>query len=252
MRHQSFGNWVRKTLANSALVLLLTACGGGVGEVVALLQIVTPLNGSWAGFSFGPWFYSQDDYLFVSKQDVRVVVREVGVCGATATREAATEGVVDNGKLSLHLPGETTPCLTGTFVDLRRLDLTPAGSPQTISAFNFTVDVLMSKGLWSSDDGTISLKFRGPSNVDNNTISEVTGCDVSNPAAKANFSGRLYGFNTTTLARPKIPELRDTGNALLFSQVEYVDGATITMLDSTLKPVTLRRKRDPVDTACPA
>jgi hypothetical protein len=120
---------------------------------------------------------------------------------------------------------------------------------------NSRVDVRMATGLWVSENGLLKLKFDGPSSVDNNSsdADNATGCDVSNSAAKVNFTGTMTGFNTATLARPAIAELRNpVGNALMFSAVTFVDGDTLTLRNALGQNLTLTRQPDPAPgTLCP-
>lgn len=232
-------------------VAVLAACGGG--GLVALLKIVTPLAGQWdtkagdEGISFDTT--NLEDQVFLSKLDVSANVRSVsGVCGAPDNASVAVQGTLDNGKLSLRVPGATSACIEGTFTDLRRLDVVALGGASARSYYNSRVDVQMNTGLWVSDGGQLKLKFISPSTVDNdsNDVDNVTGCDVSNTAAKVSFTGTMKGFVTATLTRPTIAELRDSGNALLFSQVEFVDGATLQLRNAAGQSLTLTRQVDPV------
>lgn len=249
MIHRPFNRRVRAALAGVSVTALVGACGGG--EVVALLQIVTPLAGSWSNtagdetVSFQA--VSPSDYLFQSKLNVIVQVSsKTGVCGDTVGAGVSTTGVLDNGKLSVHLTGETSACLTASFVDLRRIDAIPAGAVPALTYLNSRVDVGLDTGLWKSANNALILKFTQPSSVDNDSTAAVTGCDVSNTAAAVNFTGTMAGFNTTTLAKPLVPAL--VGTAI--TQVEFVDGATLKLLNGT-QSVTLTRRADPANTSCP-
>jgi len=226
---------------------LLAACGGG--EIFAILQIVTPLAGQWdagGGETIAFTAPTEDEQVFLSQLSVTANVGSVsGVCGASLD----VPGTLDNGKLSLRLPGATAACLEGSFVDLRRFDAVAIGAQPARSYFNSRVDVRLQTGVWVSDNGQLTLKFEGPSSVDNNSsdLNNATGCDLSNTASKVRFSGTMTGFNTTTLARPTIAELRNTvDTALMFRQVEFVDGATLKLLNATGQSLTLTRKPDPL------
>lgn len=245
---------VRQVSGGVLTAALLAACGGG--EIFAILQIVTPLAGQWdagGGETISFTAPTEDEQVFLSKLNVTANVGSgSGVCGASL----GVPGTLDNGKLSLRLSGATAACLEGSFVDLRRFDAVAIGAIPARSYFNSRVDVRMQTGLWVSESGQSTLKFEGPSSVDNNSSNadNATGCDVSNTAAKVRFTGTMTGFNTTTLAKPGIAELRNTGNnALMFSKVEFVDGATLKLLNATGQSVTLTRKPDPVatGTTCP-
>lgn len=239
---------------------LLAACGGG--GILALLQIVTPLAGQWNDTTFTESISfltpPPDEQVFSSQLSVTAALSSAtGVCGDATNAGVNLAGTLDNGKLSLRLPGAAAACLEGTFVDLRRFDAVALGAIPARSYYNSRVDVRLQTGLWISENGQSKLKFEGPSSVDNNSsdADNATGCDVSNAAAKVRYTGTMTGFNTTTLANPSIAELRNTSNnALMFSKVEFVDGATLKLLDATGQSVTFTRKPDPVaalGTTCP-
>ena len=242
-----------RVVGSSAVAASMVACGGG--EIIALLQIVTPLAGSWNDTNSNESleFLTPDPDTQVFQSSLSVTARvtsTAGVCGDTTRVGVEVAGTLTNGKLSLHLPAVTAACLEGSFVDLRRFDATALGAVPAISYFNERVDVRMSTGVWSSDDGKLTLLFNNPSSVFNNNTSSADGCDIST-ATHVNFSGTMQGFNTTTLARPLIPELRaGATNNLLFSQVEFVDGDTLKLRDATGQSLTLTRKPDPAGTAC--
>lgn len=250
---------VRQVSGGVLTAALLAACGGG--EILAILQIVTPLAGQWNDTTFNESISfltpPPDEQVFSSKLNVTAFLSSAsGVCGDATSAGVNVAGTLDNGKLSLRLSGATAACLEGSFVDLRRFDAVAIGAIPARSYFNSRVDVRMQTGLWVSESGQSTLKFEGPSSLDNNSSNadNATGCDVSNTAAKVRFTGTMTGFNTTTLAKPGIAELRNTGtNALMFSKVEFVDGATLKLLNATGQSVTFTRKPDPVatGTTCP-
>lgn len=256
MAHASQGRVARSVSAGVLAAALLAACGG---DILALLQIVTPLAGSWNDSAFEERINfltpTPDEQVFQSQLNVTAEVGSASaVCGAPVNDVVAVEGTLDNGLLSLRRPGAPAPCLEGRFVDLRRFDAVANGAIPARSYFNSRVDVRMATGLWVSENGLLKLKFEGPSSVDNNSsdANNATGCDVSNSAAKVNFTGTMTGFNTTTLARPAIAELRNpVGNALLFSAVEFVDGDTLTLRNTLGQSLTLTRQTDPASTTCP-
>lgn len=256
MAHASKGRVARLVSAGVLAAALLAACGG---DILALLQIVTPLAGSWNDSAFEERINfltpTPDEQVFQSQLNVTAEVGSAsGVCGAPVNDVVAVEGTLDNGQLSLRRPGAPAPCLEGRFVDLRRFDAVANGAIPARSYFNSRVDVRMATGLWVSENGLLKLKFEGPSSVDNNSsdANNATGCDVSNSAAKVNFTGTMTGFNTATLARPAIAELRNPlGNALLFSAVEFVDGDTLTLRNTLGQSLTLTRQTDPASTTCP-
>jgi hypothetical protein len=252
----------RQVLGIASAAVILAACGGG--ELIALLQIVTPLAGQWNNTAFDESISfvtpTPDEQVLLSKYSVTANIGSAsGVCGIPLpplNNDVVVEGTLDNGKLSLRLPGASSACIEGSFIDLRRFDAVAVGGAPARSYFNSRVDVRMNTGLWVSENGKLSLKFTGPSSVDNNSsdLGNTTGCDVSNSAAKVNFSGTMRGFVTATLTRPTIAELRNGANALLFSKVEFTDGATLKLLDATGQSLTLTRKADPVPspgTTCP-
>ena len=257
MVHASRCQRVRRVSGGVLTAALLAACGGG--EILAVLQIVTPLAGSWDDSAFQERINfltpTPDEQVFQNRVNVTAEVRSaIGVCGAPVNDVANVEGTLDNGQLTLRRTGTTTPCLEGRFVDLRRFDAVANGALPARSYFNSRVDVRLQTGLWASESGQLKLKFETPSTVDNNSndVDNVSGCDVTNTAAKVRFKGTLTGFNTTTLARPSAVELRAaTGNALLFSAVEFVDGDTLTLRNAAGQALTLNRQPDPANTACP-
>jgi hypothetical protein len=255
MTRQFTKRQIWRVVGSSAVAAAAVACGGGGGEIIALLQIVTPLAGSWDNSTFTESINfltpDPDTQIFQSSSNVTATVTsKAGTCGDTTRNGVAVAGTLVNGKLSLHLPAATTACLEGRFVDLRRLDAAALASVPAISYLNSRVDVRLQTGLWTSDNGKFTLLFNNPSSVDNNNTAGADGCDVS-AATHVNFSGTMQGFNTTTLAHPVIPELRNGGtNALMFKQVEFVDGDTLKLLDATGQNLTLTRKPNTAGTVC--
>ena len=64
----------------------------------------------------------------------------------------------------------------------------------------------------------------------------------------------MQGFNVATLTRPVIPDLRNSLNIIMFTLVDYVDGATLKLRDGAGQSVTLQRKPEPdptKKTVCP-
>lgn len=237
---------VRQVSGSVLTAALVAACGGG--ELFAILQIVTPLGGTWVlegstpadpktiGFDDA----ESGDRLFSSKIEVNPTISVLpGVCADNS----ALRGTLENGKLTLFptAPTSTIACLEGTFTDLRRLELTAPGQAAKLVYLNDRVAVNLDTGLWASPNGTPTLKFTATSTVNNGQTATVAGCDVTNSAAKVAFTGTLFGFNTTTLAVPTIPALEGTA----FTQVQFVDGATLKMLNGS-QSVTLTRKVDPL------
>jgi hypothetical protein len=118
---------------------------------------------------------------------------------------------------------------------------------------NNRVDVGMSLGLWvSQGDGRLKLKFTEPDSINNNDVATLTGCDVSAGPANARFSGDMSGFGTATGAKPAAAELRDTvSTALVFRQLVFVDGATITIQNAVGQAFTLHRQAESPASTCP-
>ena len=188
----------------------LAACGGG--ELLAVLQIVTPLGGAWsnAGFTTTIQFTNLQPatQVFLSRFDVTATVNSTdGVCGDALNNGVNLSGTVDNGKFVLRpiAPAGAANCIEGTFTDLRRFEaVAVANQPREYT--NSRVDIQLQIGLWVSENGALSLKFDPgfeAESVDNfPSTTPVTGCNVSNPQAKVNFVGEMLGFNAATLRRP--------------------------------------------------
>lgn len=241
----------------------LSACGGG-SEIVAVVQIVTPLGGGWL---LDPASDDEkldlnanlpDDVFFSSNLSVTATVTtKTNVCGGGVgplAAEVDLVGTLKNGAIELRRkdpPNNTSNCLQGRFTDLRTLEITPT-SMATRLYRNGRVDVQMALGLWVSNGGNpLKLKFKEPDSVDNDDTASVEGCDLSGVQV-VEFVGDMQGFDTNTNSKPLISELRsdDLNNFLLFSQVVYHDGATLKLLDSQGNPLTLRRTKDNT-TTCP-
>ena len=240
---------------------LLAACGGG--EIFAILQIVTPLAGQWsASGNESISFLTPDPDVQVlnTKVDVTALVfSESGVCGDTLGNGVDVVGTVENGQAALRLPGAPSDCIRGRFSSLIQFDSVTVGSVAGRSYRNTRVDVRMPTGLWVSGDGKAKLKFKGPFSVDNNTADagNVTGCDVS-VTPSVNFVGTMTGYNPTTQAKPTISALvgTPTTSAILYTQVEFVDGATLKLKNAAGQSLSLTRQTDPVQpdpqgTLCP-
>lgn len=238
----------------------LVACGGG--ELLAVLQIVTPLGGSWAtaGFKTNLQFTNLQPatQVFLTKFDVTANVGSTeGVCGDTLNNGVDLVGTLDNGKVVLRpvAPAGAPNCIEATFTDLRKFDAVALGGQPARSYTNGRIDVQMREGLWVSESGTLSLKFDTPSSVDNFTganTASVTGCNVTVPAAKVNFQGQMEGFNEATLRRPFIPKLVNPLNAAqeYFTQVELVDISTLRLLNAGGQLVTLKRQPNTNNVTC--
>jgi hypothetical protein len=234
-------------------VIVLAGCGGGA--ILAVLPLVTPLAGQWADTSFNESISfltpSNDEQVLASALDVTAVVTSAtGVCGDTNGNGVDVQGRLEDGRLSMRLANASSDCLEGEFVTLIRFDAEPLGSAPGHSYFNSRVDVNLPAGLWVTESGNLKLKFEQPFSVDNDSTVNVVGCDVSS-ASVVGFKGTMQGFNTTSGTRPTSAEWRaDGSNALLFQQVEFVDGATLTLTTGGGQRVTLRRQADTANTAC--
>lgn len=246
-------------------VVLLSACFGGAG-VVAVVQIVTPLGGSWfvdpaidaekLNFNSNP----PEQVFFSSELSVTArVTTTSGICGGgfdPDVTEVDLVGKLVNGGVALRRAdsADGSPnCLEGRFTDLITLEAGPPGSP-VLKYVNGRVDIQLLIGLWVSDGATpLQFKFTEGDSVDNDDVDNVTirGCDLTaDPVVK--FIGTMNGLDTNTRSKPTIPELRsdDGDDLLLFSQVVYEDGATIKLLDALGDSVTLHRVED-TTSVCP-
>lgn len=255
--------WIRRAYRRCGWPLLvaglLTACGGGAG-IVALVEIVTPIAGNWVvnGTSDRLDFNSDPNSdLFNTTVNVTASMdTSSGVCIETGSNATgiALEGTIDNGALVLRRvspPNNTTPCLQGTFTDLITLKAGPPGGVILDYENQLGVDVQMGLGLWISDGGgQLKLKFEQPFDLSNNGIRLVTGCDLSSGSPERFDDTSMNGFNTSTRAKPFIAEIRSPISGPLFTQVVFEDGATLTALNASGQPVTLRRTAD-TTTTCP-
>ena len=263
-KKQVFASW------QYLLAGLLSACGGG-GAIVAIVSVVTPLAGQWnvsdtdlerLNFDKVP---AETVFFGLQLGEVNItatVTTATNICGggfAPGGTNIQLVGTLDNGVLMLRRqdpPNNTSTCLQGTFPDLRTIAAGPPGQP-TLLYQNDRVDVQMDLGLWVSDGNTpLKLKFNEPSGtLENNSSAFVEGCVVSVSPPDLFDSGsnneEMKGFDTTTNAKPTIPEVRSNpGDLLLFSQVVFEDGATLTLLNSSGESVTLHREPD-TTTTCP-
>lgn len=248
-------------------ISLLSACGGSGGSAfVAVLEIVTPLGGSWAVVAKPNEelvFDSNLDApaLFTSQLNVNLeLTTGEAICGGPAANIPLV-GTLINGDLVLRRkdpPNNNSTCMEGTFTDLITLE---AGSPgQATQPYeNDRVDVQMNLGLWvSTGGGNLKVKFIEPFSVDNDDSFRVAGCVVSaNPTDKFdsddinNPSTEMEGFDTGTRVKPRIVEIKSILTGLtLFTQIVFQDGATLTLLDAQGNSVTLHREQDNT-TTCP-
>ncbi len=241
----------KRAVLGLAVAAGLAACGGGL---LAVLQIVTPLGGNWNSAGTSILFTELDPatQVFLTKFDVKAEVNSNdGVCGSFGNALVEVVGTVDNGALVLRSRVDGTVCIQGTFSDLRKLDTVALGNVAARSYENDQVEVQLQIGLWVSESGTLRLKFNNPSTVFNleagNAV-DIQGCDVSNPNAVVGFTGQLQGFDKALSRRPVIPLVQSNGQTL-FTQVEFVDGATLRLLTATGQLVTLKRQSSSI--TCP-
>lgn len=248
-----------------AVAVGLAACGGG--ELFAILQIVTPLGGAWSTAGSPPPTTLQftspsiDTQVFSSKFDVAATISsDESVCGAISGIPLNLVGSLDNGKVVLRpaAPAGAPNCIDGTFTNLRRLDAVALGSQPARAYTNGRVDVQLQRGLWVSESGTLTLKFddrfeaESADNYNGSNGNPVSGCNVSNLGAKVAFEGELRGFEVATSRRPVIPALVNPLNAAerYFTQVEFVDGSTLRLVNAGGQLVTLKRQRNPNNVVC--
>lgn len=242
-----------------ASVGLLGACGGGA-EILAVIQIVTPLAGQWAN--------SNDEALLLSAPSKETETMSAsysltgsvnslsGVCGDTSGGGAAVEGTLDNGKLTLRVagsPANAAPCLQGEFKSLVRLEVAADATHPQRDYLNNRVEVAMDTGLWSTGDGRVKLKFSTPTSVNNDeAVEPVLGCDVSTAGSPVNFTGTMAGFDTVAGKNPSIDSLDNAVSGIpLYTQVEFVHGDTLTLRNAAGSALTLKRRPDTANTVCP-
>jgi hypothetical protein len=242
-------------------VALLAGCGGGE---LLLLTIVTPLNGAWReggnvaneGIQFtspGP-----DVHLFSSKFAVQAnILNPASFCDVQddGSGQLAMAGTFDNGRVLLHAANSPTQatCIDGTITSLIRMQVAAGGGRPARSYVNNRVDVQMDLGLWVSDGGATRLKFSDFDSVTNDTAGNpIQACDVSPGGAPVLLDGLFDGYQVATSTRPTIAALTANGQATpRFTQVEYVDGATLTLRNAGGQAVTLRRQKETTATFCP-
>lgn len=248
----------------SALVAtaVLAACGGGIGELI-LVTIVTPLNGAWRldgdttreGLQFvtpGP-----EVHLFTSKFDVTAnLLNPSDLCGAPddGSGQLALVGSFDNGKVVLRTrDAPQSLCIEGSITSLIRFEAVATGARPLRAYENSRVDVQMDLGLWVSDGGGTRLKFSVFNSIDNETQdSPIQACDVSPGVTPVVLDGLFDGFLKAQGKRPFIDALTEPGQAVpRFTEIEYVDGATITLRQAGGQAITLRRQREASPSECP-
>jgi hypothetical protein len=244
--------------------LIASACGGGIGEVI-LAVVVTPLSGNWSDRVNNEdlQFIGLDpnQQLFSSKYPVQALVNSpVNFCDVAddGTDQLQLEGTYDNGKVVLYAKNSATKstCIEGTITTLIKLDAPATGARPARSYVNSRVDVQLQLGLWASEDGSVRLKFSNfnSSSIDNNNIDvPIRACDVSPGATSADLDGLLSGYNTTTNAKPLIGALTPVGQTVArYSQIEFADGATLSLAKTAGQTVTLHRQREAAPTTCAA
>jgi hypothetical protein len=230
----------------------LSGCGGGA-EIIAAIAVVTPLGGIWADDPNAPTETLQfikvpvETEVLESVYDLEATLQTAsGICGG----KGSLEGTLDNGDLVLRQAGapKTTKCLEGKFTDMVTLELMSDTKP--VVYLNDRVDVNLDIGLWVNEgSGQLKLKFdklqSGEQFIRNNDTEGILVCDVSTGPGGAQYEGEISGFNTTTRAKPAISGLKLLGSppnaSPEFTQVVFVDGATLSLVNSAGQPVTLHR-----------
>lgn len=266
------GNGRAATMA--AAIALLAACGGGLGELI-LLTIVTPLNGTWRldgdvgkeGLQFISPF--AQDHLFDSTYDVTaVMLNPADRCGAPDDgNDLQLVGSFDNGKVVLRAkdaPNQPV-CVEGSFASLIRFDAAAVGARPAGFYENNRVDVQLGLGLWVDEGATVTLKFGGlqrdggggdPGSIDNDEKAvSLRACDSSPGVTKPVLEGKMDGYvkavGASPAERPTIPTLSVVGEATVrYTDVEFVDGATLTLKDAGGQTITLKRRKETTPTVC--
>lgn len=249
--------WLRAALCTAAV---LAGCGGGE---LLLLAIVTPLNGAWRvngdvtqeGIQFtspGP-----EVALFASQYPVEAtLLNPSNFCGLTddGSGQLAVAGTYDNGRVVLHpVQQPASTCIDATFTSLIRLQASAGAGRPARNYLNNRVDVQLDQGVWVSEGGATRLKFSTFISVDNNSqANQVQVCDRSPGVAPAVLAGLLDGYQEATNTRPKIAALTVNGQATpRFTQVEFVDGASLSLRSAAGQALTLRRQKEAAATTCP-
>lgn len=253
----------RRKMLRGALcaAVLLAGCGGGE---LLLLTVVTPLNGAWREggnvANEGIQFTSPgaEVHLFSSKYAVQAnILNPASFCDVQddGSGQLAMAGTYDNGRVLLHAANSPTQatCIDGTITSLIRMQVAAGGGRPARSYVNNRVDVQMNLGLWVSDGGATQLKFSSFDSVTNDTAGNpIQACDVSPGGAPVVLDGLVDGYQVATGTRPKIAALTANGQATpRFTQLEYVDGATLTLRNAGGQTVTLHRQKETTATFCP-
>ncbi len=261
-------SWFRKGLLAAGAAGMLAACGGGE---LLLVTIVTPLNGAWRldgdstkeGLQItSPNINTQ---LFSSAYKVEAtMLGAADACGGTLNGgDLALEGDYDNGRLVLRAKGVSNApvCVDATVASLIRLNAVASGSRPARFYQNSRVDVNLNVGLWVNEAGTVRLKFSefqrlgggDPGSIDNGELAvPVTACDYSPGVTAPVLAGEMDGFIRSSGKKPTIAVLTVVGGTEeRFKDVEFTDGATITLRNAANQAITLKRQRETTPLACP-
>ena len=245
----------------AAVSVLLAACGGAD---LLLIAVVTPLNGLWLDSGTLPnesvQFVSPDVsvQLFEPKYEVQAnLLNPVNTCDVPddGSGVLAMAGSFDNGKLVLHAKDSPTKatCIAGEIRNL--IDFAAvAGSGRPARSYrNSRVDVQMDLGVWASEGNTVRLKFAPFTSIDNDDPAEdIQACDVSPGATAAFLEGSMKGYDTRFDLRPVIDALKAAAEAQpRFTQIEFVDGGTLSLRNVAGQTVTLKRQKEAAPTTCP-
>lgn len=258
----------RKGLLAAGAAGVLAACGGGE---LFLIAVVTPLNGAWRldGDSNQEGLQitspSIDVQLFSSAYDVRAtMLNPADLCGGQDNGSGLPlTGRYDNGRIVLRAEGVNNApvCVDATVASLIRMNAAASGSRPARFYQNSRVDVNLNVGLWANEAGTVRLKFSefqrpgggDPGSIDNDELDvPVTACDYSPGVTVPVLAGEMDGFIRSAGAKPSIPSLTVVnGTEVRFTNVEFTDGATITLRNAAGQTVTLKRQRETTPLACP-
>lgn len=260
--------WFRKGLLAAGVAGMLAACGGGE---LFLLAVVTPLNGAWRldgdSTKEGLQITSPaiDVQLFSSAYDVRAtMLNPADLCGGQDNGSGlALAGRYDNGRIVLRAEGVNNApvCVDATVASLIRMNAAASASQPARFYQNSRVDVNLNVGLWANEAGTVRLKFSefqrlgggDPGSIDNDEQGvPVTACDYSPGVTVPVLAGEMDGFIRSSGKKPTIAVLTVVGGTeQRFRDVEFTDGATITLRNANNQTITLKRQRETTPLACP-
>lgn len=259
----------RKRVLALAAAAVLAACGGGAE--LLLLAVVTPLNGAWRldgdSTKEGLQIVSPgvDVQLFASEYDVRAnMLNPADFCGARddGSGQLALTGRYENGRIVLRAQGVANApiCFDGTVASLIRMDAAATGSRPARYYQNRRVDVNLDLGLWVNEGGSVRLKFSpfqrvgggDPGSIDNNEKdAPLRVCDLSPGVTVPVLAGTMNGFVESSGTKPRIAALTVVGGSeVRFTDVEFSDGATITLRNAAGRTVTVKRQRESTPTTC--